>query len=137
MGRWVAVDYGTKRCGIAATDPMKIIASPLTVVHSSELLEFLNQYHQSETIDALIVGQPFRASGELSDVESQIVGFIRKFKKQNPGIDVHRIDESYTSKKAMETMLMAGSKKKDRQNKENLDKVSAAIILQQFMQQNK
>jgi putative Holliday junction resolvase len=136
MGRWVAIDYGNKRCGVAVTDPLKIIATPLTVLHSKELLDFLKDYHQKENIEKLVVGQPFRANGEHSDIEQHIVGFIRNFKKQNPGIPVERIDESYSSIRAMESMIASGSKKKDRKNKENIDKVSAAIILQMFMESN-
>lgn len=133
MGRVLAIDYGTKRCGLAVTDTLRIAASPLTTVHPKDLLDFLSDYISREEVDVLVVGEPIRLSGELSAVEMEIRGFIKKFIKAFPHIPVERENEQYSSKMASQAMVMGGMKKKDRQKKGNLDKVSAAIILQSYL----
>ena len=137
MPRILAVDYGAKRCGVAETDDMQIIASALETVSAKELSAFLARYIASYPIECLVVGQPVRMGGELSDIEAEIVVFIEKFKKSFPGIPVHRINEMYTSKMAMESMIASGAKKKQRREKGNLDKISATLILQQFLEQKR
>ena len=134
MGRIIGIDYGTKRCGIAATDNLRIIASPLATVHSGELMSFLQNYLEKEKVDAITVGMPRQKDGTASTVEQHIIGFIRKFEKQFPHIKVYRTDERYTSKMALQSMHQSGAKKKDRETKENIDMVSAAIILQSFLE---
>ena len=130
----MAIDYGTKRCGIAVTDSLRIAAGPLTTVHAKDLLDFLGEYLEKEEVDILVVGEPLRMSGEPSSVESEIRGFIKKFVKKHPEVQVERENEQFTSQMASEAMVMGGMKKKDRQKKGNLDKVSAAIILQSYLQ---
>lgn len=133
MGRIIGIDYGTKRCGIAATDSLRIIASPLTTVHTSELLNFLKDYIKKEQVDALTVGLPKQKDGTASMVEQHIVGFIRKFELEFPNIKVFRTDERYTSVMAQQALIQSGASKKDRQEKGNTDQISAAIILQSFL----
>jgi len=134
MGRIIGIDYGSKRTGIAATDPLRIIASPLCTVHTQELLTFLERYLNTEKVDALVVGLPLQKDGTPPPIEQHITGFIRKFSKLHPGIPVYRMDERYTSKMAQQALITAGASKKDRMNKALTDTVSAGIILQSFME---
>jgi len=134
VSKILALDYGTKRCGIAETDELRIVASPLEVVHPNELLFFFEKYFAKNEVEILVVGQPVRMSGELSEVENHILAFIEKFRKAFPDIDVERINEANTSKLAMMSMVQSGAKKKARKVKENLDKISATLILQQFLE---
>ncbi len=133
MSRILAIDFGGKRCGIAETDDLKLIASPLTTVHTAELLAFLMDYHKKYVIEKLVVGLPLRSSGEVSAIEEKIGAFLKKFVKQFPGIEVERQDESHSSSAAVSAMIQAGVGKEKRRVKENVDKVSAAIILQRYM----
>lgn len=134
MDRIIAIDYGTKRCGIAETDDLQIIASALTTIPTAEALTFLNDYCTKNKVETAVFGLPVRASGELSEVETHILKFIKQFKKANPDIRIDRVDESYTSKRAMEAMLQSGAGKKKRRAKENLDKISATLILQNYLE---
>ncbi len=133
MSRILAIDYGTKRCGIAVTDNLKITANPLDTVHPEKLLEYLANYIQENEVEILVVGAPFRMSGEASKVETEIVGFIRKFKKQFPQIPVEREDERLTSKMASQTIASLGIPKNKRKDKSLVDKMSATLILQSFL----
>ena len=130
----MAIDYGTKRTGLAVTDPLQIIANGLTTVHSKELMGYLKEYVNKENVDCIIVGMPVRLNGEDTDMTQHVVGFVRQLKKTFPQIAVDTIDERFTSKIAMQTMISGGLKKKDRQNKELVDKISATIILQSYME---
>jgi putative holliday junction resolvase len=134
MGRILAIDYGKKRCGIAETDPMKIIASGLTAVPSANLLNFIEDYCKKEKVDTIVIGESLRLSGEANPVEKEILAFIEKLRKRLPDMKIAREDESYTSKKALDSMIASGTKKKTRQKKENTDIISATIILQQYLQ---
>jgi putative Holliday junction resolvase len=134
MPRLLALDYGAKRCGIAETDDLQIIASSLATISTLELDIFLKQYLSKHAVGGLVIGQPFRMSGELSDIETEIVKYIGRFQKSHPDIKVHRINEAFTSKLAMRAMIESGAKKKARRTKGNLDKISATIILQQFLE---
>ncbi|UTW61462.1 Holliday junction resolvase RuvX [bacterium SCSIO 12741] len=136
MGRIVAIDYGTKRVGIAATDPLKIIASGLTTVPAEQAVKFLTDYARQEEVEALVIGLPLRLNDELSEVEKDIQKFIQRLKKELPELPIHRQDERYTSKMAMETMVAGGVKKKNRRKKELLDQVSATLILQAYLEAN-
>lgn len=135
MGRIVALDYGRKRTGIAATDPLQIIANSLTTIHSSEVIGFLKKYVSEESVDAFVVGYPRQMNNEPSESVRYISPFVNLLKKTFPGIPVHLVDERFTSKMAMQTMIAGGVKKKDRQNKALLDSISATIILQSYMEQ--
>lgn len=133
MGRIVAIDYGTKKVGIAVTDPLKIIATGLATVHSSQILDYLITYSKTEEIETIVVGLPKQSTGEPSETEKYILPFIKKLKSVLPGIEVVRFDERYTTVLATRSLLDGGYKKKDRQNKKLLDSVSATIILQDYL----
>lgn len=133
MGRILAIDYGNKRVGIAVTDPLKIIASGLTTVHSKDIFDFLDNYFSKENVEAIVVGMPKRLDNTATDSTPHVVGFIRQLKKRYPTIPVHELDERFTSKMAVQSMVDSGMKKKNRQKKELIDEISATIILQSFM----
>ena len=133
MARIMAIDYGTKRVGVAVTDPMKIIASALDTVHSREVLAYIKNYVEKEPVECFVVGEPLRMNDEPSSVEQHIKGFIRALEKQHPGIPIEREDERFTSKMAAQAMVMGGMKKKKRQEKGQLDKMSAVLILQSYL----
>lgn len=133
MGRIMALDYGSKRTGVAVTDEMKMIASGLTTVNTSDLMAFLEKYFSEEKVELLIVGEPIQKDGTPSDIESEILGFLKKFHSKFPTIKVERVDERYTSKMAFQTMIDSGLKKKQRRNKALIDEISATIILQQYL----
>ena len=133
MGRILALDYGSKRTGIAITDELQLIASGLTTVVTSELMIFLKQYIASEKVALVLVGEPKQKDGTRSSIEEEIQKFLKKFSEVFPDIEVKRVDERYTSKMAFQTMIDSGLKKKQRQNKALVDEISATIILQEFL----
>ncbi len=135
MPRILAFDYGGKRTGLAVTDPMKIIATALQTVDTDKLLDYVIAYCKREEVEAFVVGQPFRMDGSTSDIEVEILKFIEKLKAEFPQMPIHRIDESFTSKIGMQSLIASGVKKKDRKDKRLLDSVSATLILQDFLQQ--
>ena len=137
MPRLLAIDYGTKRCGIAVSDPMQIIAQGLTTVHSKDLLTFLESYFQKEAVEVIVIGEPKRMNGEATDATPYVNAFIKKLKEKFPAMKIERIDERFTSKMAFQTMIDSGLKKKARQNKELVDEISATIILQSYMETGK
>lgn len=134
MGRILAIDYGEKRCGIAVTDSLKMIANALQTVDTKELLTFLKNYFQKEAVETVVVGEPKRMSNEPSSIAPKIEKFISDFKILYPEIKVERIDERFTSKMAFQTMIDSCLKKKDRQNKALVDTISATIILQSYLE---
>lgn len=136
MARIVAIDYGNKRVGLAVTDPLKIIATPLDTVHAQDIFTFLKNYIQQQEVEAFVVGMPKKLDNTPTDVTSAVIGFVRKLQKEIPHIPVHTLDERFTSRIAFQTMIAGGLKKKDRQNKATVDKISAAIILQSYLQAN-
>ena len=133
MARIMAIDYGSKRVGIAVTDTLQIIATGLTTVHSKDLIEFLKKYFTKEDVECIVVGEPKRLNNEPSDSARFIEPFVLNLKRTFPQIKVDRMDERFTSKMAFQTMIDSGLKKKDRQNKELVDEISATIILQSYM----
>lgn len=133
MGRIIAIDFGTKRTGIAATDELQIIASGLTTVATHELMPFLKDYVAKETVELMLVGEPIQKDGTPSDVEVHIAAFIKKVQKEIPQLPIQRVDERYTSKMAFQTMIDSGLKKKQRRNKALIDEISATIILQEYL----
>lgn len=133
MGRILAIDYGQKRVGLAVTDEQRIIASPLTTVHSKDVITFLKDYLSRENVDLFVVGEPKQMNNQASESVKFIEPFIRLLTKQFPGIPVERIDERFTSRMAKRAILDSGARKKDRQNKALVDTVSAAIILQSYL----
>lgn len=134
MGRIMAIDYGSKRVGIAVTDTLRIIATGLTTIHSKDLILFLEGYFKKEQVDMVVVGEPKTLGNEKSNSARFIDPFVSHLKKKFPNLTVERYDERFTSAIAHQTMLAGGLKKSDRQNKETVDMVSATIILQDFMQ---
>ncbi|MCD4791468.1 MAG: Holliday junction resolvase RuvX [Bacteroidales bacterium] len=137
MGRILAIDYGQKRVGLAVTDELRIIATALTTVHSKDVIRFLKDYLQTEKVDCFVVGEPRQMNNTISDSAKFIEPFVKKLKKEFPDIPVERYDERFTSKIAVQTMVSAGLKKKDRQNKALIDKVSAVLILQSYLDSEK
>ena len=133
MGRILAVDYGLKRTGLAVTDPLRIIATALDTVLTVDLLKYLIAYLQKETVDEFVVGMPKTLMNEDSQIAPQVRIFVEALKKSFPDKPIHLADERFTSKMAMRTMIDGGMKKKDRQVKGNVDKISATIILQSFL----
>jgi len=133
MGRILAIDYGQKRVGLAVTDELRIITTALTTVHSKDVIRFLKDYLQTEKVDCFVVGEPRQMNNTISDSAKFIEPFVKKLKKEFPDIPVERYDERFTSKIAAQTMVSAGLKKKDRQNKALIDKVSAVLILQSYL----
>ncbi len=133
MARILALDFGTKRTGIAVTDELQIIASGLTTVKTNDLLDFLTDYFAKEKVETMVVGEPTQKDGSPSQSEEAIQEFLKDFTKKFPEMPVERVDERYTSKMAMETMINSGIKKKKRRNKELIDEISATIILQNYL----
>jgi putative Holliday junction resolvase len=134
MGRILAIDYGSKRCGIAVTDPLRIVASGLTGIHSKDLVKFLEDYCRKEQVDVIVVGEPKTLQNNKSNSARFIDPFVKHLRKKFPDKVIDRYDERFTSAMAHQTMLLGGLKKKDRQNKETVDVISAIIILQDYMQ---
>jgi putative Holliday junction resolvase len=137
LGRIVAIDYGNKRVGIAVTDPLQLIATPLDTVHAKDIVAFLKAYVAREEVDTFVVGMPRTLANTPTDVTSAVVGFVRKLKREIPAVPVVTHDERFTSRMAFQAMIDGGLKKKDRQNKATVDKVSATIILQSYLEQQK
>ncbi len=133
MARIVAIDFGGKRTGVAATDELQIIASAVDTIETSKLMDFFEKYLFTENVSDLVVGLPLRFSGEVNDIEIEIQKFIEKFSSKFPTIKIHRENEMFTSKMASRAMFEGGMKKKKRQEKGMVDKVSAVIILQSFL----
>lgn len=136
MGRILAIDFGLKRTGIAVTDPLKIIASALTTVPTREVLDFLKKYCESEEVEAFVVGLPLHPDGNPAQIAPQADAFAEKLKKLFPDKAVIRQDERYTSNEAKRIILQSGIKKQKRRDKNLVDKIAAALILEQYMEAN-
>lgn len=133
MGRILAIDFGTKRIGIAVTDPMRMIASGLTTVHSKDVMNFLEEYFRKEKVECLVVGEP-NSNSRGGDISKFANEFCKQLKKKFPDLKIERMDEFYTSKIAHQTILDSGINKKARSNKSLVDKISATIILQSYLE---
>jgi putative Holliday junction resolvase len=133
MGRIIGIDYGTKRIGLAVTDPLQIFASPLDTVDPSGFFAYIENYLKVEIIDAFVIGYPVQMNNKPSESVNQINPFIRKLEKTFPGKTIHLADERFTSQMALRTMIDGGVKKSDRRDKSLVDKISASIILQSFL----
>lgn len=129
----MAIDYGIKRVGLAVTDPLRIIATALETVPTSELLSYLVAYTKRETVDEFVIGMPKTLKNEDSQTAPLVRAFIEKLREAFPAKPVHQVDERFTSSLAKHSMLESGASRKDRREKGNVDKVSAVIILQSFM----
>ncbi len=135
MGQILAVDFGKKRCGLAATDDLRIIASGLDTVETTALMKFLRNYFGENSVDEVVIGLPTDLKGNMSEVEEDIQKFIEEFKSEFPEVSVVRFDERFTSKIASYFISQSGKNKKQRQEKGLIDKVSATLILQQYLEQ--
>lgn len=133
MARIIAIDYGTKRTGIAVTDPLQIIATALDTVRSHELIDFLKRYTAAEAVESFVVGMPRKLDNTDTNNTPHVKGFIKQLKKAFPETPVYEHDERFTSSMALQTMISMGTKKSDRQDKSNIDKLSATIILQSYL----
>lgn len=134
MGRILAIDYGKKRCGLAVTDPLKMIATGLTTVASHELIPFLKKYFQSEAVERLLIGDPRNLDGSPTDATPLVAECVRILGKHFPELPVTRVDERLTSRMASASILASGVSKSQRRDKALVDKVSATILLQGYLQ---
>jgi putative Holliday junction resolvase len=130
----MSFDYGTKRIGIAVTDPLQIIATGLTTIHPKDVFDFLKKYLLTEEVECFVVGDPKQMDGTPSQSAQHVKGFITGLKKNFPGIPIEAVDERFTSKMASATIAQSGFKKSDRQNKARIDTISATIILQSYLE---
>ncbi len=133
MARLMAVDYGIKRVGLAVSDPLQIIATPLQTVANAQLMDYLQNYLQTEEVECLVVGKPTHRDGTPTPLEGHIKGFIRRFRKLYPAISIERQDEAYTSVMAEALLRESTPKKKDRRDKGLIDQMSAYVILREYM----
>ena len=134
MARIMAIDLGRKRCGIAVTDPLQIIANGLTTVPSAQLVDFVLDYLKKEEVEALVIGEPKDMHNQPSDCSKYIDPIVNRLKKLLPDLNIVRYDERFTSVMAHQTMIDAGLKKSKRQDKELVDTIAATIILQSYME---
>ena len=133
MGRVLAIDFGLKRCGIAVTDAMQIVASPLDTVPRENLLKFLKEYTSKESVETLVIGRPVRLNTEDSHITEDVDKLIDQLKQKFPQQKVVSIDERFTSSIASQAIVSSGAKKKKRRDKNLIDKVSASLILQTYL----
>ncbi|MBO4572009.1 MAG: Holliday junction resolvase RuvX [Bacteroidales bacterium] len=138
MERVIGIDYGRKRTGIAASDPLGIFASALDTVPGAKIIEYLQNYSKSQTIGRFVVGYPVNLDGAPSEAAKDVDAFLNLLRKRFPDIPVTLEDERFTSVLAHRAMIEGGMKKSDRRDKNSVDKISAAIILQTYLdrQQN-
>ena len=129
----MGIDYGKKRVGLAVTDPLQIIASPLKTVGTQEFGDFISEYMQSEEVDAFVVGYPVQLNNKPSESVKYIDPFIRSLKKRFPEKPVYLIDERFTSQIAFKAMIEGGVKMMERRDKAMVDRISASIILQSWL----
>ena len=134
MKRILAIDYGRKRVGLAVTDMLQIIATALETVHANEVLGYLAKYTEIEPVELFVIGMPKNLNNMPAEAAQYVEPFIKQLKKKFPDIPIETIDERFTSKIAFRSMIDGGVKKMDRRNKETIDKVSAVIILQSYLE---
>ncbi len=134
MPRILAVDYGTKRCGIAVTDNLQIIATGLTTVATDDLFSFIKEYIEKEEVITILVGYPKKLDNTPSENAQHVVGFVRKLVKTYPEMKIEQLDERFTSSMALQTMIDRGTSKKQRRNKGTIDMISATLLLQNYLE---
>ena len=134
MGRILAIDYGRKRCGIAVTDPLKIIANGLETVATHKLMDFLKEYTSREQVELIVIGHPTQLNGQPSESMRYITPFIDRLKKEMPNMPIEMVDERFTSSIAHQAMIDGGMKKSDRRDKARVDTIAASIILNDYLQ---
>lgn len=133
MDRIIGIDYGRKRTGVAVSDPLGIFASALDTVHSAKLIDYLKNYAQKENVVRFVVGYPINMNGNPSEAAADVAVFLKHLAKAFPGVPIETEDERFTSVLAHRAMIDGGMKKKDRMDKSSVDKISAAIILQSWL----
>ncbi len=136
MARILAFDYGKRRVGIAVTDPLQMIANTLETAETKHLFTFIDSYCKKEEVESFVVGYPFSHGHQENSIAKEIDKFITKLQRLYPDKPVYKIDESYTSKIAGQTLLISGVNKKERRNKGNIDAISANLILQTYLEMN-
>lgn len=134
MPRFLGIDYGKKRCGIAETDDIPLIATSVDTVPPGQLMAWLEDYFSHHDVHGIVVGQPVQYDGTPAELEEDIVKFIAEVQKRFPMLEVHRVDESFSSVRAKEAMIHSGARKKKRRVKGNVDKIAATLILQEFLE---
>ena len=134
MGRILAIDYGRKRAGLAVTDELKLIANNLETVHVKDIWQYLNDYLKKEDVECIVVGEPKDMQNNPSEASRFIEPFVNKLRKTYPEIKVDRYDERFTSKMAFEAMIAGGLGKEKRKDKGLIDKISATLILQSYLE---
>lgn len=137
MARILSIDYGKKRTGIAVTDPLQIIANGLATVSTSELLSYLKDYLSREQVERIIIGRPLQTNGQPSENLQRVEQFVNRWKKEMPDVPVEYVDERFTSVLAHQAMIEGGLRKKARQDKALVDKISATIILEDYLRSKK
>ena len=135
MARIISIDYGGKRTGLAVTDPLQIIATGLTTVESKDMISFLKKYLLQEEVELMIIGEPKNLDDSDTHATPLVAKCIKELEKNFPLIPVKKVDERYTSKLAVQSMIESGMKKKDRRNKALVDEIAATIMLQEYLQQ--
>jgi len=133
LPRILSIDYGSKRTGLAVTDPLKIIAAGLTGLHTKDLENFLVDYFKKEQVELVIIGHPTNWDDTNTHATPLVQAFINRFKKVFPNIPIQKVDERFTSKMAVQSMVQSGMKKKDRRNKNLVDEIAATIMLQEYL----
>jgi putative Holliday junction resolvase len=133
LPRILSIDYGSKRTGLAVTDPLKIIATGLTGLHTKDLESFLTEYFKKEPVELVIIGHPTNWDDSDTHATPLVQAFINRFKKVFPNIPIEKVDERFTSKMAVQSMVQSGMKRKDRQNKNLVDEIAATIMLQEYL----
>lgn len=135
MARIIALDYGSKRVGIAVTDDLQLIASGLTTVHSKDVIVFLEEYMQQHEVECIVIGEAKDLKNRPAESARFIEPFVKHVTRKFKHLKIERVDERFTSKMAFQTMIDSGLKKKARQNKALIDEISATIILQSYLEQ--
>ncbi len=134
MARILAIDYGTKRTGLAVTDPLQIIASGLDTLPTEQVLDFLKKYIATEEVESIVVGEPMHWDGNPAQLAPKIQAFVARLRELFPHLEVFMQDERFTSEDAKKIILQSGAKKKKRQDKALVDKISAILILQEYLE---
>ena len=134
MGVLISIDYGSKKTGLATTDIKKLIASALATIQTKDAISYLKKFNERNPIEKFIVGEPKQKDGSPSIIETEISSFINSLSLNFPLISIERYDERYTSKIALDFLIKSGAKKKTRKNKNLIDKISATIILQSYLE---
>jgi putative Holliday junction resolvase len=133
LARIICIDYGGKRCGLAVTDPLQIIATALTTVDTKSLFTFLADYFSKEAVELILIGEPLNLDNTPTDATPLVQKAIIDLGKKFPNIPIQTVDERYSSKNAVRAMVEMGMKKKDRQDKKNVDQIAATILLQEYL----